>query len=797
MAFDPAAWKPDPSKRFRMRWWNGQRWTEWVSDDSGTTTIDRISDAQALLYVAREKLSRVKGVRKGANRLETVEDGSNIDQSQWRAPSAESAQDPSEKKHAGSTHSSDRSTATTYEQCDALFPRPRIPKDKIASLVNQGSLKAIIDSPPAGWSKSRQPPKHITFPAPKFSQPDNVRTVSQLEAQLKTWKQERSLHHRHHRSEIFEWEREAQAWEEIVIELWRQALVADAVLIAIPNPSKALLGQHSRIVGRLNKVSLPKQSVREALQGAADALPTLNANGIESVLRDATKRLNNSQTLLKLNTAMLTKAEQAIAAIDEEISQKKSAASEQEFSPPESSGRKLERSASWQQWIYGVRKYLESFGPEGPPPQLSPASLEQLEQHVHGVLNSFWSEFETLDIELNSATIGEVLKVFPYLESFVADPQHAIRSEVVGIFDRCQEQLTEIEKVESELNKVRTLFERETKRFRSELETLKKQGKTKKNTYLDRTDNPWEIHNLLQIQSSNRFDQHHERVQDAALRYEARLQAGRAKRAKEEKAKEAAARKELANTRRRATNAQKELASTQEELKAAESSSRSRDSAIKTIEKKLRRLKEDLRDAQHEPPARRQRIEKNIARAQEDFDELKDAQNRVSSLRSKVSSLESEILEAKATIQAAESASTTTKSKSGTKRGAEPLIGFVKDSHDFEQFLARWMQWAGWPDAKAVPVGPDGGVDVKAKGALGQAKYWDKPVGIEEVQRHMGVAYKLKPTGRIFLSKNGYTPQAIEFAEREGMVLLEMKSERGSAKAVGVTSLAKVLIKGQ
>ncbi len=38
---DPPAWRPDPTARHQLRWWDGQRWTEQVADD-GATTIDPI-----------------------------------------------------------------------------------------------------------------------------------------------------------------------------------------------------------------------------------------------------------------------------------------------------------------------------------------------------------------------------------------------------------------------------------------------------------------------------------------------------------------------------------------------------------------------------------------------------------------------------------------------------------------------------------------------------------------------------------------------------------------------------------
>jgi len=800
MAPTPAAWKPDPSKRFRLRWWDGQRWTEWVSDDSGATLSDEISDAEALFLGAREKLSRVRGSRKSASPTEIVEESPDLRRSRWRAGALDASPGRGAEKQSSSRRSRDRLTATTYEKCEALYPRPSVPQEKVKALVKLGSLHPLVESPPAGWSKSRQPPTPRHFRQLKYSQQDEVRTLSQLAKQLEIWDEEVAQHRLLNREAVTERVRKEKKWEEIIVELWRHALIADAVLSAIPDPPKALLGQHSRILRRFNGAQLPEGSTRDNFERSIGTRPVLESHEITSVLRDASGRLKKARASWNKTVVRLAAAEDVFASIDEKISQIRRAASERKFSPPESSGSEAERPASWQAWIRGVRKYLDSFGPDGPPPKISSDSLEPLEEHVHELLNSLCSDLESLEKELGSATFRQCRAVLPYLEQVTADPQQSLSEDLIGTVDRCREYLTELQDNASQLNSWRNLIEKSKERFSSDLAALKETGGAKNTTYLDQTDDPWEIYHLLQIHTSNRFDQHHDRIQDAAVRYESRLQAAKARKEKKEKAAEkaklSAARKTLPNARRRATIAKKKLASMQEELAFLERTSRSRDSKIATLEKRLGRLREDLRVAQYESPVRRRRIETNIARVQEDLEEFENVRDKVKVLKIEVSFAERDLSSANAEIKSAESVIADSEAKSGSTRGAEPRIGFVKDSHDFEQFLAKWMRWAGWPEARAVPVGPDGGVDVKARGALGQAKYWDKPVGIEEIQRHMGVVYKLKPEGRIFLSKNGYTPQAVEFAEREGMVLLEMKSEAGSAKAVGVTSIAKRLVKG-
>jgi hypothetical protein len=43
----PSGWFPDPSGAHRVRYWAGERWSEWVADDEPATTTDPLSDDQS------------------------------------------------------------------------------------------------------------------------------------------------------------------------------------------------------------------------------------------------------------------------------------------------------------------------------------------------------------------------------------------------------------------------------------------------------------------------------------------------------------------------------------------------------------------------------------------------------------------------------------------------------------------------------------------------------------------------------------------------------------------------------
>ena len=168
-----------------------------------------------------------------------------------------------------------------------------------------------------------------------------------------------------------------------------------------------------------------------------------------------------------------------------------------------------------------------------------------------------------------------------------------------------------------------------------------------------------------------------------------------------------------------------------------------------------------------------------------DIKELKAVPKRIQALKSSIRKFEKDI----ATADKANAAA------GGWPKGKAPRIGYIANAHAFEKYMAEWMRWLGWEDAKAKPVGPDEGIDVKATGALGQAKHWDTEVGIEEVQRHNGVCEGIQKYGRVFLSKSGYTPQAIKWANDRDLPLFEMKAGSKDAGVVASTKAGEKLLK--
>ncbi|MEU3861583.1 restriction endonuclease [Streptomyces sp. NPDC028722] len=88
-----------------------------------------------------------------------------------------------------------------------------------------------------------------------------------------------------------------------------------------------------------------------------------------------------------------------------------------------------------------------------------------------------------------------------------------------------------------------------------------------------------------------------------------------------------------------------------------------------------------------------------------------------------------------------------------------------------EHNAARYMRHWGYTDAVARPGGPDAGIDVRARGALGQVKYQAVQVGRPELQRFVGARPKGSTAQLIFFTGSDYTPTAVAYAREWDIAL--------------------------
>ncbi|MGW6687132.1 restriction endonuclease [Streptomyces sp. NPDC054961] len=84
---------------------------------------------------------------------------------------------------------------------------------------------------------------------------------------------------------------------------------------------------------------------------------------------------------------------------------------------------------------------------------------------------------------------------------------------------------------------------------------------------------------------------------------------------------------------------------------------------------------------------------------------------------------------------------------------------------------AQWMRRWGYTDATARPGGPDAGIDVRARRALGQVKYQAAQVGRPELQRFVGARPYGSTAQLIFFTGSDYTATAVAYAREWSIAL--------------------------
>jgi hypothetical protein len=92
-----------------------------------------------------------------------------------------------------------------------------------------------------------------------------------------------------------------------------------------------------------------------------------------------------------------------------------------------------------------------------------------------------------------------------------------------------------------------------------------------------------------------------------------------------------------------------------------------------------------------------------------------------------------------------------------------------------EHNAARWMRYWGYSDAVAKPGGADGGVDVRATGALGQVKYRAARVGRPELQRFVGARPHGSDVQLVFFTGSNYASTAVSYAQEWGIALFQYR----------------------
>lgn len=82
-----------------------------------------------------------------------------------------------------------------------------------------------------------------------------------------------------------------------------------------------------------------------------------------------------------------------------------------------------------------------------------------------------------------------------------------------------------------------------------------------------------------------------------------------------------------------------------------------------------------------------------------------------------------------------------------------------------EHAACDWMQRNGYLDAAVTASGPDGGVDILSRTAIGQVKHHGRPVGLAEVQRLSGISTHEGKKAFLFAA-SGVTKSALALANK-------------------------------
>jgi hypothetical protein len=117
----------------------------------------------------------------------------------------------------------------------------------------------------------------------------------------------------------------------------------------------------------------------------------------------------------------------------------------------------------------------------------------------------------------------------------------------------------------------------------------------------------------------------------------------------------------------------------------------------------------------------------------------------------------------------------------------------VRHWADAEEAAAAWMEWFGFGPAQVCGGPGDGGVDVRAPGAVAQVKDYGSPIAAGPVRELAGVA-SVDGVQPLFFARSGYTKDAVEFGDRAGIALFQFDLQ-GSVTASN--SVATRLLSGR
>lgn len=115
-----------------------------------------------------------------------------------------------------------------------------------------------------------------------------------------------------------------------------------------------------------------------------------------------------------------------------------------------------------------------------------------------------------------------------------------------------------------------------------------------------------------------------------------------------------------------------------------------------------------------------------------------------------------------------------------TSTAGRPPRRLLRTPHDFELVAADWLRFWGFNDARASPIGADGGIDVEGVRIAAQVKSWTAPrISRPLIQQISGAARQKQAA---FFSLCEYTQQAISWADAADVALFRFVGYDGSVE---------------
>src|ERR1700730_13015875 len=96
---------------------------------------------------------------------------------------------------------------------------------------------------------------------------------------------------------------------------------------------------------------------------------------------------------------------------------------------------------------------------------------------------------------------------------------------------------------------------------------------------------------------------------------------------------------------------------------------------------------------------------------------------------------------------------------------------YIQTAEQAEQNAAVQKRALGYSDAQVTSRGADGGIDVRATGAVAQVKWQGAQVGRPELQRLCGARGTMSAPQMFFFTASSYSTKAVEYADEVQMAL--------------------------